>query len=83
MTPKSSLDSQMVKTMLYLERYQPDSLEIIEENLLQAQKNILGFIGTTENQQKIRTFVNQEMNFAFDGLDEEVIKDIEHMNGVT
>lgn len=81
MTPKSSLDSEMVKTMLYLERYQPDSLVIIEENLLKAQKNILEFIGTTENQQKIRTFINQEMNFAFDGLDEEVVNDVREMVG--
>ena len=83
MTPKSSLDSEMVKTMLYLERYQPDSLLLIEENLLKAQKNILNFVGTTENQQKIKTFINQEMNVAFDGLDEEVIKDVREITGTT
>ena len=78
-----SLDSQLVKTMLYLERYQGDSLSIIQENLATAQNNIINYIKGESNQAKINKYIKSEMDSAFSGLDESVIEDIEHITGTT
>ena len=62
--------------MLYIERYHPDSLDLIQDNLATAQKNILSYIGDETNQRKINKFLKDEMNVAFDNVDEDVIRDV-------
>ena len=69
--------------MLYLERYHGDSAEIVQENLLKAQKNILEYIANETNQAKIKKYINEQMKDAFNEVDEEVVKDIEHIQGTT
>lgn len=69
--------------MLYIERYQPDSALILEENLATAQKNILNFVGNNQDKRKIKSFINREMDFAFDDIPDEVVKDIENITGTT
>jgi SPP1 gp7 family putative phage head morphogenesis protein len=78
-----NLEQEVTKALLYLERVQPDSALILEENLLQAQKNILAGIANTTNQKKIRTLVNKEMSLAFEDLDEAVIEDMRDIAGTT
>ena len=76
-----TLENELVKTMLYLERYHGDSLNIIQDNLATAQKNIIEYVSSETNQRKVNKYIKDEMNVAFDGLDEEVIKDVEHIQG--
>lgn len=78
-----SLETQLIKLMLYLERYNPKALITIEDNLLTAQKNILSYISTTQNQRAIRKFIKDELNTAFGTFDNDMLEDIEVVSGVS
>ena len=78
-----TLETQLIKLMLYLERYQPKALITIEDNLLIAQKRILELISTTQNQRTIRKEIKAILNTAFGTFSADILEDIEVTTGIT
>lgn len=70
-----SLETQLQKSFLWLERFSGDTPQLIKENLDIAQKQILELIATTQSQAKIRSEVNKIMNEAFEPLEESMLED--------
>lgn len=81
--PADSLETQLIKLMLYLERYNPKALITIEDNLLIAQKNILAFISETQNQRQIRAYIKSELSTAFGTFDQDMLDDIETTTAIS
>lgn len=75
-----TFESQVVRAMLYLERYEPKALITIEKNLEIAQKNILEFIAKTQNQKQIRAFIKQELTKALGTFNDDILADIENVS---
>jgi len=80
---KQTLEQELLKDFLMLERYKPETLEVITNNLELAVKNIIDFISNTQNKAKIRTFIKKEMNVAFSELDTLLLDDIDKITDVT
>lgn len=75
-------NSQIVKALLYLERYQPKALENIEARLATAQQNIIDFISKTQNQRQIRAYIKKELVNALGTFNEDMLEDIENVSGL-
>lgn len=70
-----SLETQLQKSFLWLERYKGETPAIIKENLDIAQKKILELIATTQNQRVIKSEVNKILNEAFASFESVMIED--------
>jgi len=73
---KNNLETELIKAMLYLERYEPMAYLAIEKNLEVAQKKILELIASTTNQKTIRAELKKIMNDVFVGFNDEIMEDI-------
>lgn len=72
-----TLEQDLAKSFLYLERLNPKSVEIIQGKLNVAKENILSAVANTNNQREIRKIIKKELSSAFETFDEMVLDDIE------
>lgn len=73
---EDTLQNTLLQKTAWLQRVKPETYAVIEAQLLIAQKNILEFIATTEDRQKIATFVNKEIVSAFETFETVLNDDI-------
>ena len=76
-----TLEQELEKQFLILERMKPDSLGLMTGNLDTAKKNILS--GISNNQQQTRQLINRELKGAFDGFEDSLLKDVEDITVAT
>ena len=60
-----TLDQQLTKKILFLQRYQPESLVQIEKQLLLAQDEIIKLLATTKNKTVLKAKITELINEAF------------------
>ena len=77
-----TLEQELSKHFLYLERLKPKSVEVIQDNLEIAKENILKAMSTTNNQRQLRALIKKEVTTAFSGLDALILDDVENVTGL-
>jgi len=78
-----SLETQLDKAFMYLQRYHPKALTTIEDKLIVAQNNIIDYIYTTTNKRKIRAFIKKELSTALELYSTYLLEDIEQISGLS
>lgn len=78
-----SLETQVIKALLLLERTQPKALLNIESNFETAQKKILELISTTKNQRVIRAELKKILNEAFGTFSADMQEDIKEVTQIS
>ena len=76
---QDSLNNLLLQKIAWLQRVQPETAIVIEAQLKIAQKNILEFIATTTDKQKIKVFVNQEMTKSLGSFETILNSDIKEI----
>lgn len=80
---EDTLQNTLLQKAAWLQRLKPETLTVVETQLLIAQKNILEFIATTENRAKIATFVNQEVKNALETFETVLNDDIAEISDLS
>ena len=80
---KQTLEQELLKDFLMLERYNPKTMAYVQNNLELAVKNIIDFISNTQNKAKIRAFIKKEIGVAFSDLDTLLLEDIDNVTDAT
>lgn len=78
-----SLEQQLTKSFLWLERLNPETQAVIKIQLEKAYKEIILLISETKNLKTIRTEINKILNEAFATFETVMITDQEHITELT
>lgn len=74
-----SLENELLKKSSWLQRLKPETISVINTQLLIAQKNIIAYISTTENKAKIQAFINQEVTKSLSSFETVFNEDISNI----
>lgn len=74
-----SLEQQLQKSFLWLERLNPDSQEVIKLQLAKVQKEIIALVSETKNKAVIQREINKLLNQAFSTFETVFVQDIENI----
>ena len=78
--PNESLEEQLLKSSLWLERYSSATQAEINTKLLLAQKKIIELISETKNKRIIASEINAIMNDAFSTFETIIADDLENIS---
>ena len=77
-----TLETQIIKAQMYIDRFDSLSLKVLSKNLDIAQKKIIDLISATQNKAKIKSEINKIMEIAFYEIPEDVNKDMLEINEI-